>query len=81
MELRIYSAEAGPGAQPGTLTMLTRADFDAAVKDALRHYTRADLLIGSPLLETRIATACGEAGERGETAARAGRSGGDHIRR
>jgi hypothetical protein len=39
--------------------MLTRAEFDAAVKDALRHYTRADLLIGSPLLETRIAAASG----------------------
>src|SRR5262249_18020070 len=34
--------------------MLTRADFDAAVKEALRRYTRADLLLGSPLLETRI---------------------------
>ena len=37
--------------------MLTRAEFDAAVREALRHYTRADLLIGSPLLETRIVTA------------------------
>jgi len=35
--------------------MLTRADFDDAVKDALRHYMRADLLLGSPLLETPIA--------------------------
>jgi TolB-like protein/Flp pilus assembly protein TadD len=34
--------------------MLTRADFDAAVKDALRHYSRTDLLLGSRLLETRI---------------------------
>jgi TolB-like protein len=59
MELRIYSAAAGPGTQPGTPTMLTRAEFDAAVKDALRHYTRADLLLGSPLLETRIAAARG----------------------
>jgi TolB-like protein/Flp pilus assembly protein TadD len=39
--------------------MLTRAEFDAAVKDALRHYTRADLLLGSPLLETRIAAVRG----------------------
>lgn len=30
--------------------MLTRADFDLAVRDALRHYARADLLLGSPLL-------------------------------
>jgi adenylate cyclase len=30
--------------------MLTRADFGVAIRDALRHYTRADLLLGSPLL-------------------------------
>jgi len=36
--------------------MLTRADFDLAVKDALRHYSRADLLLASPLLEMRIAS-------------------------
>ena len=35
--------------------MLTRADFDNAVNDALRHDMRADLLRGSPLLETPIA--------------------------
>ncbi|MBV8457566.1 MAG: hypothetical protein JO122_13235 [Acetobacteraceae bacterium] len=39
--------------------MLTRTDFDAAVKDALRNYTRADLLVRSPLLQTRIATGPG----------------------
>jgi TolB-like protein len=39
--------------------MLTRADFDAAVRDALRHYTRADLLVRNPLLQTRIATGRG----------------------
>jgi TolB-like protein/Flp pilus assembly protein TadD len=39
--------------------MLTRAEFDAAVRDALRYYTRADLLLGSPLLETRIAAVRG----------------------
>jgi TolB-like protein len=39
--------------------MLTRADFDVAVKDALRHYTRTDLLLGSPLLETQIASGHG----------------------
>jgi adenylate cyclase len=37
-----------------TLAMLTRADFDVAVKDALHHYSRADLLLASRLLETRI---------------------------
>jgi adenylate cyclase len=34
--------------------MLTRGDFEVAVKDALRHYARADLLLGSRLLEARI---------------------------
>ena len=34
--------------------MLTHAEFDIAVRDALRHYTRTDLLTGSPLLQTRI---------------------------
>ena len=36
--------------------MLTRSDFESAVKDALRHYTQADLLAGSALLDTRLLT-------------------------
>ena len=39
--------------------MLTRADFDAAIKEVLRHYTRADRLLGSTLLETGIAAGGG----------------------
>ena len=39
--------------------MLTRPDFDVAVKDVLRRFTRVDLLLGSPLLEMRIATGRG----------------------
>jgi adenylate cyclase len=39
--------------------MLPRADFDVAVKDALRYYTRADLLLGSRLLDTRLAAGHG----------------------
>ncbi|HUN41332.1 MAG TPA: hypothetical protein VMU81_13660 [Acetobacteraceae bacterium] len=39
--------------------MLTRADFDVAIKDALRHYASADLLLGSPLLGMRIASGGG----------------------
>lgn len=31
-------------------TVLTRTEFDGAVKDALRHYTRADMLVGNKLL-------------------------------
>jgi TolB-like protein/cytochrome c-type biogenesis protein CcmH/NrfG len=40
--------------------MLMRADFDVAVKEALRHYTRADLLLGNPLLEMAIAAGGGQ---------------------
>jgi TolB-like protein/Flp pilus assembly protein TadD len=32
---------------------LTRTEFDSALKDALRHYTRADLLAGNPLLQSQ----------------------------
>ncbi|HUA77309.1 MAG TPA: hypothetical protein VMA86_06530 [Acetobacteraceae bacterium] len=39
--------------------MLTRRDFDVAVKDALRHYTRADRLLENPLLGTGLATGHG----------------------
>jgi TolB-like protein len=52
MGLSMISAGLGLDACP----LLTRADFDAAVKDALRHYARADLLLGSPLLEMRLAS-------------------------
>ena len=34
----------------------TRSDFESAVKDALRHYTQADLLAGNPLLRARLLT-------------------------
>ena len=34
--------------------MLTRSDFESAVKDALRLYTRADLLNGNPLLRASV---------------------------
>ena len=34
--------------------MLTRSDFESAVKDALRHYTQADLLAGNALLQANV---------------------------
>jgi predicted ATPase/TolB-like protein/tetratricopeptide (TPR) repeat protein len=34
--------------------LLTRLDFESAVKDALRHYTQADLLAENALLRTRL---------------------------
>ena len=39
--------------------MLTRSDFESAVKDALRHYTQADLLAGNALLHARVLVAPG----------------------
>ena len=36
--------------------MLTRSEFESAVKDALRHYTQADLLAGNALLHARLVT-------------------------
>jgi len=38
--------------------LLTRSDFDSAVKDALRHYTQAHLLAENALLRTRLLTRC-----------------------
>jgi TolB-like protein/tetratricopeptide (TPR) repeat protein len=35
-------------------TLLTRSDFESAVKDALRHYTRTDLLTGNALLHAQL---------------------------
>ena len=55
MELSPSTARVGKYAHSGALAVLTQADFAVAVKDALRHYTRADLLLGSPLLKTQIA--------------------------
>jgi len=36
--------------------LLTRSDFESAVKDALRYYTQADLLTENALLQTRLLT-------------------------
>jgi hypothetical protein len=36
--------------------LLTRPEFESAVKDALRHYTQADLLAGNALLHARLVT-------------------------
>jgi adenylate cyclase len=39
---------------PDTHTLLTPSDFGSAVKDALRHYVRTDLLAGNALLHAQI---------------------------
>ena len=41
------------------MLLLTRSDFESAVKDALRHYTQADLLAGNALLHARLLTGSG----------------------
>ena len=38
------------------MPLLTRSDFESAVKDALRHYTQADLLAGNALLHASVLT-------------------------
>ena len=43
-----------PSAQLGTHAVFSRSDFEAAVKEALRHYARADLLVANPLLHARV---------------------------
>jgi TolB-like protein/Flp pilus assembly protein TadD len=47
------------GVQPRTYAVVSRSEFEAAVKDALRHYARADLLMGNPLLHARVMQRCG----------------------
>jgi hypothetical protein len=43
----------------GRVPLLTRSDFETAVKDALGHYTQADLLPGNLLLYSRLLTRSG----------------------
>lgn len=40
--------------EPAPSTILTRPDFDAAVRQALRDFTRADLLATNPLTQTHL---------------------------
>src|ERR1700731_735050 len=54
------SCIARPGDAPacslGRGSLVTRSEFESAVKDALRHYTQADLLAGNALLHARLIT-------------------------
>jgi TolB-like protein len=51
----VIGAGAAPARrEPGRDSMLTHLEFESAVKDALRHSTRIDLLAGNPLLRTRL---------------------------
>jgi hypothetical protein len=59
METCLVCAGPRSGAPARTSNVLTRAEFDTAVRNALRHYSRADLLVGNPLFHMRIATGRG----------------------
>jgi adenylate cyclase len=48
----------------GTGGMLTRSQFESAVRDALRHYTQADLLANNGLLQARLLTDAGPGGAK-----------------
>src|SRR6516165_96285 len=53
-----YSASRidAPAYRSGVAALLTRSDFESAVKDALRHYTQPDLLAENALSRTRLLT-------------------------
>lgn len=53
-EIAALPQEAAPPAPPQTLVVLSKPDFDTAVLDALRHYTRPNRLAGNPLLCARL---------------------------
>ena len=55
METCVASTRPSLDAHAWTSDVLTRAEFDTAVRAALRHYTRTDLMVGNPLMHTRIA--------------------------
>jgi len=52
----LFGPEAKPDASTQELAVLSRTDFDAAVRDALRGWHKAEALSGNPLLRTRLVT-------------------------
>lgn len=52
-DLSPHMPEPGSTAGP-TMLVLSRSDFDAAVKDAFKSYARPDALHGNPLLRSRL---------------------------
>jgi TolB-like protein/Flp pilus assembly protein TadD len=46
----------------GTQRLLTRSEFESALKGALRHYTQTDLLTGNALLHARVLSRSGPDG-------------------
>jgi TolB-like protein/Flp pilus assembly protein TadD len=51
---------AGMGSAPDTHTLLSHSDFESAVRDALRHYVRTDLLAANALLNAQLLTRSGQ---------------------
>jgi TolB-like protein len=48
------------GSVPDTHTLLTHFDFESAVRNALRHYVRTDLLAANALLNAQLLTRSGQ---------------------
>jgi TolB-like protein/Flp pilus assembly protein TadD len=48
------------GSAPDTHTLLSHSDFESAVRDALRHYVRTDLLAANALLNAQLLTRSGQ---------------------
>lgn len=51
-----------PSAAAEAVVVLSRPDFEAAVHAFLRDFTRPDLLLGNPLVRSRLAVECADAG-------------------
>lgn len=56
-EIAAAAPATAPPARPAPLVVLSEQDFAAAVRDALRDYTRAAGLNGNPLLQSRLVMA------------------------
>ncbi|WP_370076356.1 ATP-binding protein [Streptacidiphilus sp. MAP12-16] len=50
----LFGAQASPPAPEPELTVLSREEFDAAVRDVLRSWSRDDVLAASPLVASRL---------------------------
>jgi hypothetical protein len=50
----LFGAQASAAAPEPELTVLSRQEFDAAVREALRSWSRADLIAANPLIRSRL---------------------------
>jgi hypothetical protein len=56
IEQELFGPQARPAHRPADLTVLSREEFDAAVRDALRSWHRPDQITASPLSRSRLTT-------------------------